>query len=69
MKVLLDRDVWDLVAKPENAKVISNRWVFSTKRDSEGHVMRHKSRLVARGFLQTRGESFDDTFSPVVNSH
>lgn len=36
MRVLKDRDMWDLIIKPEKAKIISNRWIFSIKRDSGG---------------------------------
>lgn len=67
IQVMKDRKVWDLVVKPQNAKVIGNRWVFSVKKNSDGQVIRYKSRLVAQGFLQCKGQSYDETFSPVVN--
>lgn len=37
------------------------------KRDEVGRTARYKARLVAQGFKQVKGVSYDDTFSPVVN--
>jgi hypothetical protein len=40
--------------------------VFKLKRDEVGAIIKHKARLVARGFLQQEGIDFDDTFAPVA---
>jgi hypothetical protein len=36
------------------------------KRDEVGVIIKHKTRLVARGFLQREGIDFDDAFAPVA---
>jgi hypothetical protein len=36
--------------------------VFKLKRDEAGAIVKHKARLVARGFVQREGIDFDDTF-------
>ena len=55
---------FDLVSKPDNVKLITGRWVFSIKVDPEGNKL-YKARWVARGFLQTYGLNFKDTFAPM----
>lgn len=46
MQSMKDNDVWDLVPLPEGVKPIGNKWIFKTKRDSNGNVERYKARLV-----------------------
>ena len=56
---------WSLVPLPPNTKAISSKWVFKLK-PGTGQQPRFKARLVARGFEQTSGVDFFDTFAPVV---
>jgi len=57
---------WEIVSRPKNRKVISNRFVFCTKEN--GLAMKRKVRLVARGCSQRPGEDFHETYSPVASS-
>ena len=61
MQSMYNNQVWNLVDPLEGANVIGCKWVLKIK-----HVMTFKSRLVAKGFKQTHGISYDETFSPVV---
>ena len=40
--------------------------MFKLKRDEAGAIVKHKARLVARGFVQREGIDFDDTITPVA---
>ena len=63
---LYARKVWELVPCPPNANIISNKWVYKTKEDSEGRAVRRKARLVARGFTQIEGIDYEETFAPTA---
>jgi hypothetical protein len=65
-RALLGNDTWDLVPPPQNAKIISGKWVFRHKLKPDGSLDRYKARWVLRGFSQEQGIDFDETFSPVV---
>jgi hypothetical protein len=45
---------WDIVPLPPHTVPITCKWVFKVKTKSDGSIERHKARLVARGFQQTR---------------
>lgn len=62
-----ERKVWRLVTLPEGVTPVGCRWVYTIKRDEAGQVAKYKARLVAQGFKQIKGESYAETFSPVVN--
>jgi len=57
----------DIVPLPSHAVPITCKWVFKVKTKSDGSIARYKARLVARGFQQTRGQDYDETFAPVAH--
>jgi hypothetical protein len=57
---------WQLADLPRGHRAITLKWVFKLKRDEAGAIVKHKARLVARGFLQQEGVDFDDAFAPVA---
>jgi hypothetical protein len=63
---LLVNNTWSLVLLPKGRKPISCKWVFKIKHGVDGEVQRYKVRLVARGFTQTFGVDYNETFAPVA---
>lgn len=56
----------ELAALEANKKVVSCKWLYKVKFKLDGNVDRYKARLVARGFTQTEGLDYFDTFAPVA---
>jgi hypothetical protein len=57
---------WTLVPSPPGANIVSGKWIFHHKYNSDGSLSHHKARWVVRGFSQQPGIDYDETFSPVV---
>jgi hypothetical protein len=47
-------------------KVVSCKWIYTVKQNPEGKVEQYRARLVARGFSQTYGIDYDETFALVA---
>jgi histone deacetylase 1/2 len=67
-KALMDNRTWTLVPFQGQENIIDSKWIYKTKYKADGTIERRKARLVARGFQQTAGLDYDETFSPVVKS-
>lgn len=63
---LMTNGTWTLVPPPLGANIVSGKWIFRHKYNSDGSLARHKARWVVRGFTQQPGIDYDETFSPVV---
>jgi hypothetical protein len=66
LQALIDNQTWSLVPLPPGKHPISCKWVYRIKCKADGSVERYKARLVARGFTQTAGINYHDTFSPTA---
>ncbi|KAE9008015.1 hypothetical protein PR001_g16820 [Phytophthora rubi] len=60
--------IWKLVAraKARHQAVITNKWVYTIKRDAQDRITRFKARLVVHGFKQRLGVDFAETYAPVI---
>lgn len=63
---LIETETWQLEDLPAGKKALTNKWVFKTKTDQQGNVIRYKARLVIRGYEQKRGIDYQEVYSPVV---
>nr|GEX28119.1 hypothetical protein [Tanacetum cinerariifolium] len=56
-----------LVELPPNGKTVASKWLFKKKIDMDGNVHIYKARLVVKGYTQTPGIDYEETFSLVAN--
>ena len=42
------------------------KWIFSAKQKADGGIDRYKARLIARGFTQSYGTDYQETFAPMA---
>ena len=65
MSAFHNKKIWTLVPKQPEMNIISRKWVFKFKTQSNHFIVRYRARLVVRGFTQP-GLDYDETFSPVI---
>ncbi|PKU86178.1 Retrovirus-related Pol polyprotein from transposon TNT 1-94 [Dendrobium catenatum] len=65
-EALQHQGTWQLVPPHPSQNVLSCKWIYKSKLNSDGSIARHKARLVARGCHQQYGLDYEDTFSPVA---
>ncbi|GMI70512.1 hypothetical protein HRI_000720500 [Hibiscus trionum] len=66
IKALEDNGTWEISKLPTGKKTVGCKWIFTTKFKPDGSIDRYKARLVARGFTQTYGLDYEETFAPVA---
>jgi hypothetical protein len=47
-----ENKTWSFVDLPRGQKTIGLKWIFKLKHDEHGDVVKHKVRLVAKGYVQ-----------------
>nr|GEV81746.1 putative retrotransposon Ty1-copia subclass protein [Tanacetum cinerariifolium] len=67
MQSMKDNQVWCLVDFSFNCKTIGSKWLFKKKTDMNGIVHTYKAHLVAKGYTQTYGVNYEETFSHVAD--
>ncbi|CAM8951770.1 unnamed protein product [Rhodiola kirilowii] len=66
LSALKKNHTWELTELPKGKHLVGSKWIFTIKYNSDGSIERHKARLVARGFTQTYGLDYEETFAPVA---
>jgi hypothetical protein len=79
-KLAMDKEVedfnqrghWEIVSRKslmhlQAYDIVKAIWSFKRKRRPTGELLKHKARLCAHGGQQTKGVTYHETYSPVVN--
>ena len=61
-----ENHTWELLDLPPGCKPLSSKWVFKRKRKVDGSIDKYNARLVIKGYSQTEGLDYSDTYSPVT---
>jgi hypothetical protein len=63
---LIANNTWDLVPRPVGSNVVTGKWIFKHKFNSDDSLDRYKVCWVIRGFTQRPDVDYDETFSLMV---
>ncbi|KAH9741645.1 protein kinase domain-containing protein [Citrus sinensis] len=63
---LVDKIVSQVPNLPSEKKIVGCKWVFTVKHKADGSIERFKASLVAKGYTQTYGIDYQETFAPVA---
>ncbi|RVW22853.1 Retrovirus-related Pol polyprotein from transposon TNT 1-94 [Vitis vinifera] len=63
---LENNGTWTITDLPVGKRPVGCKWIFTIKYKADGSVERFKARLVARGFTQSYGIDYQETFAPVA---
>lgn len=65
-EALQKNSTWTLVPPHAAAKIVGNKWLYRVNYNPDGSIAKYKAHLLAKGFHQTHGIDFFETYSLVV---
>ena len=66
MQALEKNQTWEIVDLPSGKKSVGCKWVFTMKYKLDGSLERYKVIPVAKGYTQTYGVDYQETFAPTA---
>lgn len=66
MIALKKNGTWEIVDLPRNKVLVGCKWVYTVKLKLNGSIDRYKACLVAKGYTQTYGIDYQETFAFVA---
>ena len=65
IQALEKNGTWELSELPRGMRLVGCRWIFTIKHKADGSIDEFKTRLVAKGFTQSYGIDYQETFAIV----
>eukprot|EP00253_Pinus_taeda_P022620 PITA_22620 len=59
----MQNDVWQVVPRTKDKKVVGSHWIYKIKHNANGNIKKYKARL---GFSQKEGIDYEETFAPTA---
>ena len=50
LEAIEKNNTWKLVSLPDGKKINGLKWIYKTKFNSDGSILKHKARVVAKGY-------------------
>ncbi|KAH9696724.1 reverse transcriptase Ty1/copia-type domain-containing protein [Citrus sinensis] len=66
INALEKNDTWVITDHPAGKQPVGCKWIFTIKYKADGSVERLKARLVTKGFTQSYGIDYLETFAPIA---
>jgi hypothetical protein len=66
LQAIEDNHTWTIIDLLLDIRTIGLKWVLKVKRDELGYVVKHKARLVVKGYSQRQDVDYDGVFAPVA---
>ncbi|GAA0145524.1 transmembrane signal receptor [Lithospermum erythrorhizon] len=64
--IALGKLLWEITELPRDKQPVGCKWVFTIKYQADGTKERYKAHLVVKGFTQTYGIDYTETFAPAA---
>ena len=64
----IENDIWTLVKRSSDRKIITERWVFKLKHDLDDKILRYKTCWIVHDYKQLEEIDFIVTWTEVVKS-
>ncbi|EOY00950.1 Uncharacterized protein TCM_010856 [Theobroma cacao] len=63
MNMIKKNGTWILVDRPHEQNIVGVKWIYRTKLNLDSSVNKHKAKLVVKGYAQTYGIDYFETFA------
>jgi hypothetical protein len=63
---IMKNDVWEVVLRPENKRVVGSKWIYKVNHATDGRMDKYKSHIMDKAFSQQEGFDYEETFAPVA---
>lgn len=66
LQALQQNNTWEITALPSRKTIVGCKWIFTVKYGSDESINQYKARPVAKGYTQSYGVDYQETFSPIA---